>query len=157
SSLITHHSSLITHHSSLITHHSSLASYTQPAMAPPSATAQRVDEQRHSGPINVGMLGFGVVGGGVARLLSQKSAAIATEIDRLVVLRRVLVRDRSRPRSIPLPDDQLTTDAGAVLDDPEIDVVVEVMGGIDPAADYIRRAIRNHKHVVTANKEVMAT
>jgi homoserine dehydrogenase len=108
-------------------------------------------------PIRVGLLGFGVVGGGVARLLSQKAEAIAAEIGRPIVLQRVLVRDPGRTRAVALPAGHLTTDPGDILDDPEIDVVVEVMGGITPAAEYVKRAIRNRKHVVTANKEVMAT
>jgi homoserine dehydrogenase len=125
-------------------------------------TTQRRPEAREGDPaapppIRVGLLGFGVVGGGVARLLSQKAAAIATEIGRDVVLQRVLVRDPQRARAVTLPEGRVTTDPGAILDDPEIDIVVELMGGISPAADYIRRAIRNRKHVVTANKEVMAT
>jgi len=110
-----------------------------------------------AGPINVGMLGFGVVGGGVARLLSQKAAAIASEMGRPVALRRVLIRDPARTRSYALPPAQITTDPQAVLDDPETHIIVEVMGGLTPAADYIRQAIHNRKHVVTANKDVMAT
>ncbi len=86
-----------------------------------------------------------------------KAGAIATEIGRSIVLRRVLVRDPGRSRPFDLPEGDVTTDAGAILDDPEIDVVVELMGGVTPAAEYIRRAIRNRKHVVTANKDVMAT
>jgi homoserine dehydrogenase len=108
-------------------------------------------------PIRVGLLGFGVVGGGVVRLLSQKGKSIEAEIGRAIVLQRVLVRNPRRTRSVALPDGDVTTDPSAILDDPEIDVVVELMGGTSPAADYIRRAIRNRKHVVTANKEVMAT
>src|SRR5947207_15507778 len=90
-----------------------------------------------AGPINVGMLGFGVVGGGVARLLNQKAAAIASEIGRPVALRRVLVRDPARPRSYELPPALVTTDPDAVLDDPETHIIVEVMRGTAPAADYI--------------------
>jgi homoserine dehydrogenase len=121
------------------------------------ASGASADSGATTGPIQVGLLGFGVVGGGVVRLLSQKAAAIAAETGRSIVVRRVLVRDPSRSRSVALPDGYVTTDPAAILDDPEIDVVVEMMGGVMPAADYIRRAIRNHKHVVTANKEVMAT
>jgi homoserine dehydrogenase len=110
-----------------------------------------------STPIRVGMLGLGVVGGGVARLLSQKATALAAEIGREVVLHRVLVRDPARTRSVALPDAHLTTDASAILDDPEIDIVVELMGGINPAHAYICRAIANGKHIVTANKDLMAT
>src|SRR4051794_382188 len=104
--------------------------------------------------INVGLLGHGVVGGGVARTLRDKADTIARRVGRRVVPRGVLVRDLDRHRDA----DWLTiTDNPAdVLDDPEIQIVVEMMGGEQPAHDYIRRAIANGKHVVTANKEVMA-
>jgi homoserine dehydrogenase len=108
-------------------------------------------------PIRIGLLGFGVVGGGVVRLLSQKAKTIEAEIGRSIRLQRILVRDLKRTRTVALPEGSLTTDPDDILDDPEIDVVVELMGGATPAADYIRRAIRNRKHVVTGNKEVMAT
>ncbi len=108
-------------------------------------------------PIRIGLLGFGVVGGGVVRLLSQKAKTIEAEIGRSIRLQRVLVRDMKRTRAVALPEGSLTADPDAILDDPEIDVVVELMGGATPAVDYIRRAIRNRKHVVTGNKEVMAT
>ncbi|MGI8424514.1 MAG: homoserine dehydrogenase [Chloroflexota bacterium] len=107
-------------------------------------------------PIQIGLLGVGTVGSGIARLLSQKSAAIAAETGRGIVLRRALVRDVSRSRNVDLTDGILTTDPAAVLDDPEIDVVVEVMGGTSPAGDYVRRAISAGKHVVTANKDLMS-
>ena len=103
------------------------------------------------------MLGYGVVGGGVARLLSQKGKAIGAEIGRPIQLTSVLVRDPSRARSFAVPTNLVTTDPAAVLDDPNTHIIVEVMGGISPAAEYIRRAIRNGKHVVTANKDVMST
>ncbi|HEU5315580.1 MAG TPA: homoserine dehydrogenase [Chloroflexota bacterium] len=108
-------------------------------------------------PIQIGLLGVGTVGGGVARLLSRKSASLAAETGREIVLRRALVRDLSRARSVELPAELLTTDPEAVLGDPEIDVVVEVMGGISPAREYVLRAIEAGKHVVTANKDLMAT
>ena len=108
-------------------------------------------------PIQIGLLGVGTVGGGIARLLAQKSAAIAAETGRGIVLRRALVRDLARSRSVDLPREILTTDPAAILDDPEIDVVVEVMGGISPAHEYVRRAIMGGKHVVTANKDLMST
>jgi len=107
--------------------------------------------------IRVGFLGVGTVGGGVARLLSQKSRALTQEIGRDVVLHRALVRDLARPRGLELPADCLTTNPADVLDNPQIDIVVELMGGISPAREYIRRAIASGKHVVTANKDLMAT
>ena len=106
--------------------------------------------------INVGLMGLGVVGGGVATALLQQPSAVSGRVGREVNLRRVLVRDRSRPRDVAVPDGLLTTNAEDILDDPEIDILVEVMGGSDPASDYFRRALESGKHVVTANKEVMA-
>ena len=106
--------------------------------------------------INVGLMGLGVVGGGVADALLQNPSPVSERVGRAVNLRRVLVRDTSRSRDVEVPPGLLTTDAGEILDDPEIDIVVEVMGGSDPAADYFRRALESGKHLVTANKEVMA-
>ena len=106
--------------------------------------------------INVGLMGLGVVGGGVAMALLEEPSQIASRVGRKVNLRRVLVRDRSRSRDVAVPQDILTTNAEDILDDPEIDILVEVMGGSDPAAGYFRRALESGKHIVTANKEVMA-
>jgi homoserine dehydrogenase len=105
--------------------------------------------------IKVGMLGLGVVGAGVARALDEKADSIARRAGRPVRLVRVLVRETGRERSY-LPAASLTMDAGEILDDPSIQVVIEVLGGEQPACDYLLRAIRGGKHVVTANKEVMA-
>lgn len=106
--------------------------------------------------INVGLMGLGVVGGGVAAALLQNPSPVASRVGRPVNLRRVLVRDRSRARDVSVPSEILTTNAEDILDDPEIDILVEVMGGSEPAAGYFRRALESGKHVVTANKEVMA-
>ena len=105
-------------------------------------------------PISVGLLGLGVVGTAVARTLAEKSDSITHRVGRPIELRRVLVRDPARAR--PLVDLPLTSDPDAVLGDPRVQIVVEVLGGEEPAHSYIRRAIEAGKHVVTANKEVMA-
>ena len=104
--------------------------------------------------IRVGLLGLGVVGGGVARTLREKAATIAQRVGRPVEVRGVLVRDPSRHADAD--GLVLTTDPSAVLDDPSVQIVVEMMGGEEPAREYLMRAIENGKHVVTANKEVMA-
>lgn len=106
--------------------------------------------------INVGLMGLGVVGGGVADALLQDPSQVSERVGRRVNLRRVLVRDVARARDVEVPPALLTTEAGEILDDPEIDIVVEVMGGSDPATGYFHRALESGKHVVTANKEVMA-
>ena len=104
--------------------------------------------------VGVGLLGLGIVGGGVAQALRDKAETIARRVGRPVELRGVLVRDPGRRRA--LDGLALATEPSAVLDDPAVQIVVEVMGGEEPARAYIRRAIAAGKHVVTANKEVMA-
>jgi homoserine dehydrogenase len=106
-------------------------------------------------PLGIGLLGLGTVGAGVARVLIEKSDELERRIGRPVQIRRILVRDpdKKRPISVPAP---MVTEAQAVLDDPEVDIVVEVMGGEEPARSFILAAIERGKHVVTANKEVMA-
>jgi len=104
--------------------------------------------------VGVGLLGLGVVGGGVARTLRDKADTIARRVGRNVELRGVLVRDPSRHAESK--GVALTTDPAAVIEDPTVQIVVEVMGGEEPACEYVRRAIAAGKHVVTANKEVMA-
>ncbi|MCS7276917.1 MAG: homoserine dehydrogenase [Dehalococcoidia bacterium] len=107
-------------------------------------------------PVNVALLGLGVVGSGVARALLEKGEVYARRLGRPLRLRRVLVRDLQRQRPLPLDPSLLTDQADLVLDDDEVHIVVEVMGGERPALDYIRRALERGRYVVTANKEVMA-
>jgi homoserine dehydrogenase len=105
--------------------------------------------------LGVGLLGLGTVGTGVARVLLGKSDALERRIGRPVRICRVLVRDPDKPRGVSLSV-PLVTDALAVIDDPSVDIVVEVIGGEEPARSLILQAIERGKHVVTANKEVMA-
>ncbi|MDA1128506.1 MAG: homoserine dehydrogenase [Chloroflexi bacterium] len=106
--------------------------------------------------INVGLMGLGVVGTGVAATLLRENSPISDVAGRPVNLKKVLVRDLSRSRDIDLPSGFLTADPEDILSDPDIHIVVEVMGGTDPAKGYLKRALSAGKHVVTANKEVMA-
>ena len=106
--------------------------------------------------VGIGLLGMGVVGGGVASVITDKGVQLANMIGAPVNLRGALVRDLSRQRAATLPEGALTTSADDVLDNPDVDIVVEVMGGEQPALDYILKSISLGKHVVTANKEVMA-
>ena len=101
--------------------------------------------------IGVGLLGAGVVGSEVGRVLLAPGASDAQGLD----LKRVLVRDLSAKRS-RIPRSLLTDDAEEVLGDSDIAVVVELMGGVEPARSYIAAAMSSGKHVVTANKEVIA-
>lgn len=106
--------------------------------------------------IGVGVVGLGVVGGGVARALLERREYFARQVGASLVVRRAAVRDLAKPRTVDLPPGVLTNDVGALLDDPAIDIVVEVIGGEEPAGTFIRRALAAGKHVVTANKELMA-
>lgn len=104
--------------------------------------------------IGIGLLGLGTVGAGVASILQTPEGRhpLIADLD----LVRVAVRDRNRSRPIALDESILTTSPEAVVDDPAVDVVVEVMGGIEPARTLIMRAIAAGKSVVTANKSVIA-
>lgn len=106
--------------------------------------------------LRIGLLGLGTVGGGVAEFIQQRSARLTELFGCELQLARVLVRDVGKPRSGAVPPDLLTDDPRAILDDPAIAIVVEVMGGEQPALTYMRQALRAGKHLVTANKEVMA-
>jgi homoserine dehydrogenase len=103
----------------------------------------------------VALLGMGVVGSGVAQVLTQRRAEYERRAGGRLELRRVLVRDGLRHRDSPAAH-LVTTDPETILNDPRIDIVVEVMGGEQPAYDYIRRALAGGRYVVTANKEVIA-
>lgn len=106
--------------------------------------------------MNVGLMGLGVVGGGVFHTLTRKDNPISRQAGIPINVSRVLVRDLDKARPEGAPRDILTTNPADILDDPDVDVVVEVMGGEQPALDYMTAALQGGKSVVTANKEVMA-
>ena len=106
--------------------------------------------------IGVGLLGLGVIGSGVARVILEKEGIISEELGYSLKLIKVLIRDTAKPRSVKIDPSFLTLDAREILTDPKIDVIIEVMGGESPALEYIRQALSNHKYVVTANKEVIS-
>lgn len=106
--------------------------------------------------IGVGLLGCGNVGGALAQLLLENSEDIARRTGITFELRKVAVRRPSKDRGLAIPEELLTDDANAVVNDPSVDVVVELMGGIEPARGLIIRALELKKPVVTANKELMA-
>lgn len=106
--------------------------------------------------IRVGLLGCGTVGGGVLHLLRANAAYLEARVGAPFEIARVLVRDPDKERVKELDRSRLTTKPDDVLADPSIDVVVEVMGGVDPARDYLGRAIAAGKQIVTANKMLLA-
>lgn len=108
--------------------------------------------------VGVGLMGLGIVGGQVARVLIDRGEVLAEHIGCPLALQRVKVLppDLTRPQAKEMEPRLFTTDADEFFADPEIDIVVEVIGGESPALEYIRRALSAGKHVVTANKEVIA-
>ena len=106
--------------------------------------------------VRVGVLGCGNVGASLVRLVAEHGDVIAARVGARVEVTRVAVRDTTRARTVEVPAGVLTDDAAAVVSDPSIDVVVEVMGGTDPARALIETALRAGKPVVTANKELIA-
>ncbi len=109
-----------------------------------------------SSGIGLGLLGLGNVGSAVARNLHARADYLERQLGQPITVQRALVRATAKRRDTPIAPDRLTTDAAAVIDDPEVDVIVEVLGGVEPAHRYLRHALEAGKHVVTANKEVMA-
>ena len=106
--------------------------------------------------IGIGFLGMGNVGEKVVATLLERAGSFREQTGASLTLRRVAVKDPTRTRGIDLPAGVLTGDAGDVLDDPSVDLVVEVIGGDGAAGDYVRRALAGGKHVVSANKELVA-
>ncbi|QDU61314.1 Homoserine dehydrogenase [Planctomycetes bacterium Pan216] len=106
--------------------------------------------------IHLALLGLGTVGTGVARILREQARHLESQSGARFAIRWVVVRDPSKPRGIELEDGILTTEVDRAISDPEVDIVVELIGGIDPARDLIARSLRAGKHVVTANKAVLA-
>jgi len=106
--------------------------------------------------VRVGLLGCGNVGGELARLLLADRKGIAERTGLDLELAAVAVRSVAKERDVPGVESFLTADAGEVVDDQRVQVVVEVMGGISPARDLVLRALRNGKPVVSANKELLA-
>jgi homoserine dehydrogenase len=106
--------------------------------------------------LQIALVGCGTVGGGVARLLLEQPERLAARAGRPLVLRRVVVRDPDKPRPVALPAGVLTTDLRRVLDDPEVHVAVELVGGVDWARRAALDLLAAGKHLVTANKALLA-
>jgi homoserine dehydrogenase len=109
-----------------------------------------------SAKLGVGVIGCGTVGGGVVKLLVSEREHLLRKTGVAVELRKAADLDPSKRAATGLPDALLTADAASLLSDPTIDVVVEVIGGVKPAQSFIEAALAAGKHVVTANKELIA-
>ncbi len=107
--------------------------------------------------ISVGLLGLGNVGSGVVKLLADNADAIRQRLGgSAVAIRRVAVREADKPRLVDVAPALITTDVNAILSDPEIEIIVELVGGEEPARTYLLDAIARGKHIVTANKALLA-
>ncbi|MDY6942407.1 MAG: homoserine dehydrogenase [Pseudomonadota bacterium] len=106
--------------------------------------------------VNIGLLGLGTVGCGTVDLLTRSAQEIERRAGRRVIVKRASVRDLNKPRTCTIDGAALTEDPYAVIRDPEISVVVELMGGLEPTRTLVLEAIAEGKHVVTANKALIA-
>jgi len=106
--------------------------------------------------LKIGLLGLGTVGSGVYRILTANADKISVNAGKKIEISRILVGDLNKKRSLDIPAELLTDNVRDILDDPGIDIVVELLGGIHPAFEYMLEALNKKKHVVTANKAVIA-
>lgn len=107
-------------------------------------------------PVKVGLLGLGTVGTGVVRIVVGNQEDLSSQVGSPILIERIAVKDFDKPRDIEVDSSRITTDPWEVIRDPEIDVIVEVMGGITKTKEYILEALERGKHIVTANKDLMA-
>ena len=107
--------------------------------------------------VNIGIIGLGTVGTGVARLLLEQKELLKTRSTLHFNLKTIVELDWNKDRNLDLSEVTCTSDVNELLEDPEINIVVETIGGYEPAFSFISKALRNRKHVVTANKALIAT
>src|SRR5512133_2045350 len=106
--------------------------------------------------IKVGLIGFGNIGAGVVRLLQENADVIRGKVGTGIVLKRIADLDITSDRGVALAPGVLTTSVNDIFDDPEISVVIELIGGYEPAKTFVLKAISAGKHIVTANKALLA-
>lgn len=106
--------------------------------------------------VNVAILGLGTVGGGTYRILQMNKDLIEKRIQKEVKVSKVLIRNTKRLESLGVPEHLATVNPDEIFTDPDIDIVVEALGGIEPATTFMLEALNNGKHVVTPNKAAVA-
>lgn len=107
--------------------------------------------------VRMALLGFGTVGQGVWKILNTNRNEIMQNCGYDIEISKILVRDINKPRKVEVPEGILTTDVNEIFNDESIKIVIELIGGSEPATEYMLRAMRSKKHVVTANKLALAT
>jgi homoserine dehydrogenase len=106
--------------------------------------------------IKVGLIGFGNIGAGVVRLLQENAQTVQQKVGQQIVLKRIADLDIASDRGVTVDPSLLTTDVNQIFNDPEISIVIELVGGYEPAKTFVLKAIEAGKHVVTANKALLA-
>ena len=106
--------------------------------------------------INVGLIGFGNVGSGVVKILRDRKALLSAKLGLEINIQKICDKDIVSPRGVLIEKALLTRNAQDVIDDPRIDIVIELMGNIHPAKEYIMAALKKGKNIVTANKALLA-
>lgn len=107
--------------------------------------------------INVGLLGLGTVGSGVIKIIEGHQEDLLQKTGCKISVKKVLVKNSDKDRDVEIRKDKLTCDPYEIINNPEIDVIIEVMGNINPTFDYLMDALKQGKHIVTANKDLVAT
>jgi homoserine dehydrogenase len=106
--------------------------------------------------IQIGLIGFGTIGTGMVKILQQNARLLEARLGLSMTLKHIVDLDITTDRGVKVDRDILTTDVAKMIDDPEVAIVIELMGGLEPARTFILRAIERGKHVVTANKALLA-
>ncbi len=106
--------------------------------------------------ISVGIIGFGNIGCGVVKILQQRKSLLSQKIGVEIIIKKICDKDITAKRDVAVDKSLLTCDANEIINDPQIDIIVELMGGINPAKEFILAALKKGKHVVTANKALLA-
>ena len=118
--------------------------------------ASNIDKRGNMKKVNVGIIGFGTVGSGVAEVLSKRASMLKEKSGVSICIKKICDKDLRSRRSVKVKKTVLTRDVNAILKDPGIDIVVELIGGIHPAKELILKALKEGKDVVTANKALLA-
>jgi len=106
--------------------------------------------------INIGLIGFGNIGSGVVKILQERKGFLKEKTGHEINIKKICDKDITSKRNITVPKGLLTKDAYEIINDPQIDIVVELVGGINPAKEFIAGALKKGKHIVTANKALLA-
>ena len=109
-----------------------------------------------SDEVKIGLLGCGTVGSGVYKVLHQNRSSITNKAGTQLDIKRVLVKDTAEELVVDVPEEDLTEDFRDILDDEEIEIVVELIGGVNPAKEFVLKSLKQGKNVITANKELIA-